>query len=296
MTEHEKVYVVDGHKCFVEGMSKKQIKEEMVSIDGATGKQIKECYSYSHSDDVYINPIRKNIASGEEITVSGESFSILVNTAKYHFKSGDKIVLDGQCIEGNFRTIAIGILTEGEPGDTTITSEEITHQKTYPVYADDQYERIELDINHECTGYAVIMFGQGGGTLSFKNPEIVFDMNIRCAQLKLDGKKIYPSTCEIIKKEGDFPNVEYIRNREEHRYTESSIIEPVTINAELGGSEDFYSVIVSQINMSGTAADLISEESNCKVVNRDLDISDFTVVHITLFYDGINICAVVSGY
>lgn len=38
------------------------------------------------------------------------------------------------------------------------------------------------------------------------------------------------------------------------------------------------------------------EESSIKLLNPDLDISDFEVIHLLLFNDSENICALVSGY
>lgn len=292
--EHDKVYVIDEHKCLREGMTREQIKEEMISMEGAAGIPFGKCYMYELQDGSYINPVEKTISDSDIIPHA--KFCALIDTKKQTFRAGDRIIIEGKCILSAPRALGIAVLTTGDSGDSQISETDLTIQGTsFACYSVDEYELMEFKITSDCEGYAAVRFATGK-EFEYKNPKIYVLRNDRCVNLTNAGNRVYPSTCEIISKSGDFPFVERIGNREEHRFTEATITSPVTIRAELGGSEEFYAVIVSKISFSGTAADLIDVPSNCKVVNGELDVSEFTVVQITLYYDGFNICAVVSGY
>ncbi len=67
-------------------------------------------------------------------------------------------------------------------------------------------------------------------------------------------------------------------------------------------SDDYNSVIIfKKSSTKTTASDLIENftDSNLPriyLLNPDIDISNFTIIHIMLFNDGFNICAIVAGY
>lgn len=67
-------------------------------------------------------------------------------------------------------------------------------------------------------------------------------------------------------------------------------------------SGDYNSVIIfKKSSTKTTASELIENftDSNLPriyLLNPDIDISNFTIIHILLFNDGFNICAIVSGY
>lgn len=90
-----------------------------------------------------------------------------------------------------------------------------------------------------------------------------------------------------------------VNNREELRYLNLALSSSIEIIANREDKNDFYATIVC-LNDSATpistAADLVAPSSNVRVINPDLEIEEFTVLHITLFYDGISICANVGGY
>lgn len=54
-------------------------------------------------------------------------------------------------------------------------------------------------------------------------------------------------------------------------------------------------MIVVKAQLDLTPVEFIKGD-NIVVINKDLDISNFEVIHINLYYDGFNICAVLSGY
>lgn len=66
-------------------------------------------------------------------------------------------------------------------------------------------------------------------------------------------------------------------------------------------TSDYNSVIIFK---KGTIADAESimtnftatDSSKIYLLNKDIDISDYTVIHVMLFNDGFNICAIVAGY
>jgi hypothetical protein len=39
-----------------------------------------------------------------------------------------------------------------------------------------------------------------------------------------------------------------------------------------------------------------TDSSKIYLLNKDIDISDYTVIHVMLFNDGFHICAIVAGY
>ena len=67
-------------------------------------------------------------------------------------------------------------------------------------------------------------------------------------------------------------------------------------------SADYNSVIIlKKGNSIATAEDIMTnftanDSTRIYLLNKDIDISTFTILHIMLFNDGFNICAIVSGY
>ena len=291
--EHDKVYVIDEHKCLREGMTKEQIKNETVGAEGAAGIPFGKRYVYNWEGETLSDPVED---TSDSYIVPQGKFAVTIDSEKRTFRKGDRIIVEGKCVLETPRALGIAVLTTGTPGDDTIPTSALTIQGTsYPCYSSGAYESMEFTITSDCEGYAALRIATGK-EFEFKNPKIYVLRNDRCVNLQLGNTRVYPSTCEIIKRDdSEFPFVEYIGNREEHRFLNATVSSTITIRAELGGSEEFYAVIVSKISFAGTAADLI-DVTSCKVVNGDLDVSEFTVVQITLYYDGFNICAVVSGY
>lgn len=67
-------------------------------------------------------------------------------------------------------------------------------------------------------------------------------------------------------------------------------------------SDDYLSVMIFKKSSSVTDASSVmsnfSETGSNKIylMNPDIDISQYTVIHLMLYYDGFNMCAIVTGY
>jgi hypothetical protein len=67
-------------------------------------------------------------------------------------------------------------------------------------------------------------------------------------------------------------------------------------------SSDYNSVIILKKGSIATAEDIMKNFTGADntpmiyLLNKDIDISTFTILHVMLFNDGFNICAIVSGY
>jgi hypothetical protein len=67
-------------------------------------------------------------------------------------------------------------------------------------------------------------------------------------------------------------------------------------------SDDYNSVIVFKKGSSMTTADSVlanftdPDLPKIYLLNPDIDISTFDILHVMLFNDGFHICAIVAGY
>lgn len=61
-------------------------------------------------------------------------------------------------------------------------------------------------------------------------------------------------------------------------------------------SEDYWCLIIfNKAPETSNVGDIITN-GGIKLLNPDLDLSDYTVVHLLLTYDGFNVCCIVAGY
>lgn len=126
------------------------------------------------------------------------------------------------------------------------------------------------------------------------------DKFLKISTKRVDEDVIPQITVEEIKKQraniinlDNVPSVININNHDEIRIDAAADKIEISANVE---EDEFYGLIIVKTNFESSmiAEDFIS--GDIVVINNDLDISDYTVVHINIYYDGFNLCAVVSGY
>lgn len=66
------------------------------------------------------------------------------------------------------------------------------------------------------------------------------------------------------------------------------------INGQI--SEDYWCLIIFNKAPTVSGVDEVITDERIKLLNPDLDLSDYTVVHLLLTYDGFNICCIAAGY
>ena len=93
--------------------------------------------------------------------------------------------------------------------------------------------------------------------------------------------------------------LEYLpKNNVEYRFTTGTVKSIIFNNlTEEGGLSNDYWVLFIFMRDSSTSFinDIILNE-DIKILNTDLDISAYTILHLLFTYDGFNICCKVAGY
>lgn len=127
------------------------------------------------------------------------------------------------------------------------------------------------------------------------------DKFLKISTKRVDEDVIPQITVEEIKKQraniinlDNVPSIININNHDEIRIDAAA--DKIEISANVEEEDEFYGLIVIKADFKSSmiAGEFIS--GDVVVINNDLDISDYTVVHINIYYDGFNPCAVVSGY
>ena len=90
-----------------------------------------------------------------------------------------------------------------------------------------------------------------------------------------------------------------LENNKEYYFTGGTVssFQFLTMTEESGEiSEDYWALFVfPKAESVSTVSDLVLN-SSIKLLNPDLDLSGYTIVHLLLTYDGKNICAIAAGY
>lgn len=138
-------------------------------------------------------------------------------------------------------------------------------------------------------------------TLSQTVTQIVSEQEIQHEAVAAISKTIAANKVKIINKpDVTAPFPVSPNHMEEVRYLDLYIHAPIRITVDTNRPDYYASVIMRRNVGTGgeviTARDIIAELSNVVLTNPDLDVSDFDVIHITLFNDGISICANIGGY
>lgn len=117
--------------------------------------------------------------------------------------------------------------------------------------------------------------------------------------LKSEIAKLNPKTLstQVVEREYYAGETIYVGNHTETRFVigNKKATGSVEVSATYTGNE-FYALIVLPVDFDAPTLVKTFIRGNVKLLNKDLDITEFSVAHITLFYDGINMCCVVSGY
>lgn len=116
--------------------------------------------------------------------------------------------------------------------------------------------------------------------------------------LKNEIAKLNPKTLstQIIEREYLVGNTINVGNHTETRFIlGGKATSPVDVNAVFTGNE-FYAMVVLPVKFNSTTYAKTFVRGNVTIVNKGLDITEFSVVHLTLFFDGVSVCCVVSGY
>ena len=84
----------------------------------------------------------------------------------------------------------------------------------------------------------------------------------------------------------------------EYRFT-TGTIKSITFNnlsEEDGLSNDYWALFIFMKDSSTSSVNDIILNEDIKILNPDLDISTYTILHLLFTYDGFNICCKVAGY
>lgn len=226
----------------------------------------------------------------------GEIFNIYsgnyVNkaTGKYSHAEGYKTEASGNSSHAeNGETQAKGVYSHAE-GDHTIAG------------SDYQHAQGKYNVEDENSVYAMII-GNGSNSVRSNGFTVDWDGNLQCGKTDASGNitaygtingiditKIKPVSIKTT------TNTEItINDGDEYRNTTSPYTSALTLTPVLNGNK-FYAMIVAKISFdSMTAGDFITG-TDIIVLNPEEDLSGYDVVHINLFYDGIKVCAMATGY
>ena len=139
------------------------------------------------------------------------------------------------------------------------------------------------------------------GNISMDNQEITFSFGGKSATLTIDqlnsltSNSIYTREIE----ESYELNTNYLpTTNREYRWTVGTIkfILFNNLTEENGLSDDYWALFVFRKDASTTSINDIILNEDIKILNPDLDISAYTILHLLFTYDGFNICCKVAGY
>lgn len=139
------------------------------------------------------------------------------------------------------------------------------------------------------------------GNISMDNQEITFSFGGKSATLTIDqlnsltSNSIYTREIE----ESYELNTNYLpTTNREYRWTVGTIKSILfnNLTEENGLSDDYWALFVFRKDASTTSINDIILNEDIKILNPDLDISAYTILHLLFTYDGFNICCKVAGY
>lgn len=130
-------------------------------------------------------------------------------------------------------------------------------------------------------------------------PERLGDVDRNIENVKDELSKLNPPTLTTQVVERQFipgSDIE-IGNHTETRYTlGGAATSAIVVSPIMASGNEFYAMIVLPVSFSETTTVNTFISGNMKFLNKYLDITDFEVVHITVYWDGFQFCCVVSGY
>ena len=139
------------------------------------------------------------------------------------------------------------------------------------------------------------------GNISMTNQEITFSFGGKSATLTIDqlnsltSNSIYTREIE----ESYELNTNYLpTTNREYRWTVGTIKSILfnNLTEENGLSDDYWALFIFRKDASTASINDIILNEDIKILNPDLDISAYTILHLLFTYDGFNICCKVAGY
>lgn len=139
------------------------------------------------------------------------------------------------------------------------------------------------------------------GKIYMDNQEITFEQGGRSITLTLDQLNSLTSnsvqTTEI-ENSTEFVSEYLPKTNMEYRFT-TGTVKSITFNnlsEEDGLSNDYWALFIFMKDSSTSSVNDIILNEDIKILNPDLDISTYTILHLLFTYDGFNICCKVAGY
>lgn len=139
------------------------------------------------------------------------------------------------------------------------------------------------------------------GNISMDNQEITFSFGDKSATLTIDQLNSLTSNSIYTNEIGESYelNSNYLpATNREYRWTVGTIKSILfnNLTEENGLSDDYWALFVFRKDASTTSINDIILNEDIKILNPDLDISAYTILHLLFTYDGFNICCKVAGY
>lgn len=91
----------------------------------------------------------------------------------------------------------------------------------------------------------------------------------------------------------------YLPNNNTEYYYTGGTVKSILFNnltEEEGLSDDYWALFVFPKAESVLEVKDLVQNSDIKLLNPDLDISGYTMVHLLFTYDGLNLCCIAAGY
>ena len=139
------------------------------------------------------------------------------------------------------------------------------------------------------------------GNISMDNQEITFSFGGKSATLTIDQLNSLTSNSIYTREIGESYelNSNYLpTTNREYRWTVGTIKSILfnNLTEENGLSDDYWALFVFRKDASTTSINDIILNEDIKILNPDLDINAYTILHLLFTYDGFNICCKVAGY
>lgn len=249
--------------------------------------------------------ITKETVDGEEVAkinvksgaaaqeVSGERGNLLISDGDKWITNNDVYLLETEVIDNeNYTEYRFGpqeVKVSGEfdtrPFVITNNPKGLHEDGEHTSNTDDKgyVFRIKDNAKMELSNNFTFVGNENGLTISNGDKNIEFNFDN------------YMTQRAIIKNLDNVPSTVEINNHEEIRIND--VADKLNIQVNIADNDDeFYGLIVVKADFDDktTAADFIT--GDVVLINEEIDITNYNYIHINIYYDGFNPCAVVSGY
>ena len=313
---HNHFYVIGEDKCWEESYTKIQIDRLAGDISHEnTEISLKEvlsfwdstsCYQYSSKTGNILSDVNTVVLDpGTSVSAINSAPLIFMYSGARQYGIGEKIRVDIPNTNTGY-SVSVYICTHETAGEETIDlSNDCVFQGTVDVTTGVFY--VDISIITAVYGIPVVVCESAGGETWQINNIKAHGIDFVFAQLKYYDAEVVPVTNKIVNVTGAvIPSHFDCENRREYRYLGISVVAGITINPvlddTLGAETNYCSILSFPCVFAGTmtVSDLITfsgdNSANCVLINPELDVSAYTMMHVNLFCDGVKICAIVSGY